>query len=167
MKPFNEGKDYNGQVKPFGFLVAFMARGACDEEFEPILGDKPQRGRPSQRRTLKPIAPFERDPAKAVAQAFDRETGAQIAASELQTYAEALRFYHVSPEDKFENGGPVDVGRTERRRLVVTGIRLIGKEANKVGDAGESDPVSSAVAEFRRTADAGRPCKPRRTGVKR
>ena len=69
--------------------------------------------------------------------------------SELRTYAEALALYHVSAEEKFENGGPADVGPTVRRHLHVKKIGLIGKEANQVGEAGEEDGESIAVMEFR------------------
>lgn len=157
MTPFNEGKDYNDQVKPFGFLVGFNALATHGAKFETIGDEELQRGRPLQRRTFKPIAPFERDSAKAVALAFDRETGEPAPASALKTHAGALRSYHLSPEDKFENGGPYDVGQTKRRHLVVTGIWLIGKEANKVGDAGQPDPIASAVAEGRPSEDGEKP----------
>ena len=149
MESFNENKPVTAQVKPFGFLVAFSARATTASDFEAIIEDAPKRGRPARPRTLKPIAPYERDdPGKAASRVFDRDTGEPVPVSALKTYAEALRAYHVSPEDKFENGGPVDTGPTKRRHLVITGIQLIGKEANKVGDAGEADPVSGAVAEF-------------------
>lgn len=56
-----------------------------------------------------------------------------VAVDELRTYAEALALFHLSPEDKFENGGPWDIGPTVRRHVRGTGVQLIGKEANKVG----------------------------------
>ena len=59
-----------------------------------------------------------------------------------------LAQYHLSPEDKFENGQFLDRGRTERRHVVATGFAWIGKEANQVGDSGEADPIWSAVAEM-------------------
>ena len=58
--------------------------------------------------------------------------------------------YHASAEEKFENGGPNDVGPTTRRHLVITGLGFIGKEAKQVGDAGGEDAESEAVAEFGR-----------------
>ena len=100
-----------------------------------------KRGRPNKARTPKPIAPFERDPALAARMAFDRETGEPVPVEQLKTYREALALYHLSAEDKFENGGPCDIGTTRRRHIEVTGMTLIGKEANKVGEAGEIDPI--------------------------
>jgi hypothetical protein len=148
MKPFNEGKSYAQQVKPFGFLVAFMARGMALDDMEQIVADVSQRGRPSKTRKPKPIAPFERDPLIAVSKAFDRETGEPVAPHALKSYQAALQLYHNSPEDKFENGGPADFGQTVRRHLRIKAIRLIGKEANRVDDVGAPDPVSEACVEF-------------------
>ena len=55
--------------------------------------------------------------------------------------SEALAQYHLSPESKFENGRFWDRGRTERRHIVATEFVLIGEEANRVGESGESDPI--------------------------
>ena len=41
--------------------------------------------------------------------------------------------------------------RTERRHVVATDFVLIGKEANTVGESGESDPIVAAVEEFQRS----------------
>jgi len=150
VKSFNENKPYPEQIKPFGFMVAPVAQGASDLEPEvELVGDIP-RGRPQVYSRPKPIAPFEREPAKAAACAFDRETGEPVPLEFLKSYAETLRHYHLSAEDKFENGSPWDTGLTNRRHVVATEVFLIGKEANKVGDFGESDPESEAVAKFKR-----------------
>lgn len=130
-------------------MVAPMARcGAFAEESEaPLIGEV-KRGRPPKDRAPKPIAPYERDPAIAASRAFDRKTGEPVSVGELKTYADALALYHLSEENKFENGRAFDLGRTERRHIRVAGTRLIGKEANTVGDAGEEDPTTEAVVEF-------------------
>lgn len=144
MKPYNEGRPYHEEVKPFGFLVAFMARRdvAGGKHFGQ-LAEPSWRGRPRSDRLPKPIAPFECESAKAVAQAFDRETGQPVLSEQLKTCAEALRAYHLSPETKFENGDFFDRGRTERRHVKAVAVRLIGKEANKVGEAGEPDAIGA------------------------
>jgi len=56
--------------------------------------------------------------------------------------------YHLSCEDKFANAQFLDRGRTERRHVVATGFVWIGKEANRVGESGEADPILSAVQVF-------------------
>jgi hypothetical protein len=102
--------------------------------------DEPKRGRPPKREDLKPIAPFDSDPARASPNVIDRETGESIPSDKLKTYAEVLCQYHLSSEDKFDHGQFLDRGRTERRQVVATGLVLIGKEANRVGESG--DPTS-------------------------
>ena len=149
MKCFNAGKAYPDQVKPFGFMVAPIARtGAMAEMPTPEFVDPSKRGRPRKTVRPKPISSFERDGALAGAMAFDRVSGEPVEPEALKTYAEALALFHLSPEDKFENGGPWDVGRTQRRHIVVSGIQLIGKEANRVGPSGEPDPTIAATATF-------------------
>ena len=76
------------------------------------------------------------------------DTGERIRPEQLKTYAEVLAQYHLSPEGKFANGSFLDRGRTERRHVVATGFAWIGKEANRIGDSGESNPVDSTVQHF-------------------
>ena len=64
-------------------------------------------------------------------------TGKPIQPEQLKTYAEVLAQYHLSCEDKFENGQFRDRGRTERRHVVATGFVWIGKEANQIGSFGK------------------------------
>jgi len=137
MTHYNLGKPYAEQVKPFGFMVAPTALTELWLDMPVDEVDSSKRGRPRKLNRPKPISPYERDPEKLEGLIFDRETGEQVSMHELKSYAEALGFYHLSPEDKFENGGPVDRGLTRRRRVVVSDIALIGKEANKVGAYGE------------------------------
>jgi len=148
MGKYNDCRAYSDQVKPFGFMVAPTAKG--EALCEPVIKavDVIQRGRPTRRKIPKPISPFERDPAMAATHAFDRETGEPVLLNELKSYADVLRFYHLSPEDKFENGGPWERGLTRRRHVVASSVVLIGKEANKVGEFGEGDPAADTVSSF-------------------
>lgn len=146
MKAYNEGKPYHKQVKPFGFLVSLTARlGIWLKSSLGKLAEPHKRGAPKKFKPPKPIAPFERDSANAVEQAFDRETGRPVLAEELKTYEECLSSYHLSLEDKFENGEFFDRGETRRRRVIVETIELIGKEANNVGEVGEVDPKEATT----------------------
>ena len=129
-KPYDAGKSYRDQVKPFNFLIAFQAKPALSPDEEFVLG-KPKRGRKPKQRDLKPIAPFSKDLEEASRNVFDRETGQPIDPRDLKTYREALRFYQLSPEAKFLDGDYTDRGRTERRHVQATVIECIGKEANK------------------------------------
>ncbi len=146
---WNQDQPYQDQIKPFGFLSAFTAKSGClIEPRQDVIVGTPGRGRPTKSKTPKPIAPFERDSRLAVSQAFDRIAGDQVHPSELKTYAEALAQFHLSTEDKFENGDFIHVGETRRRHVQVENVGLIGKEANKVGSCGEADPIVSAQASF-------------------
>jgi hypothetical protein len=155
---YNAGKAYEDQVRPFGFLIVFTAKSgllADAPDPESCVVEASQRGRPPKRRDVKPIAPFDSDPARALPKVFCRVTGKAVRAAELMTYADVLAQYHVSPEHKFENGDHLDRGRTERRHVVATGQVWIGKEANQVGESGEADPIWSAVEEFAATQGSG------------
>jgi hypothetical protein len=145
---WNDRKPYDKQIRPFGFLLAFMPRTGPFAPLLETLTDGPRRGRPSQTEVLAPIAPHDRDPARALLKVFDRLTGKSVSPERLKTYAEVLAQYHLSCEDKFENGQFLDRGRTERRHVVATGFTWIGKEANQVGESGEAHPIMSAAQEF-------------------
>lgn len=109
---FNAEKSYIDRVRPFNFMLAFHPKKHLKE--------------------LKPVAPYNKDHTKALAQCFDRATGEKISKRQLKTYEEALAQYHLHPESKFLNGDFLDKGHTERRHIVVKTIRYIGKEANKL-----------------------------------
>lgn len=106
------------------------------------------RGVPMKTKRAKPITTFERGPALVANLDVDRETSERVQKEDLKTVSEALANYHLWTEDKFENGGPWDCGRTRRRRVQIVETVLIGKEATKVGKGGEIDPVCGEVAIF-------------------
>lgn len=149
MKHYNDGKPYHQQVKPFGFLVSMTASsGLWAAPDCGALADPSKRGRPFKSATPKPISPFERDSGKAAAQASDRVTGEPVRAEQLKSYSECLGQYHLSSEDKFENAEFTNRGLIRRRHVIVHAVRLIGKEANKVGEAGSADQVATENAEY-------------------
>lgn len=149
MDSWNEGKAYEDRVRPFGFLVSLMARtGAFADGIAAEIVDPTRRGRPLKSSKPKPIAPFERDHDKAANQAFDRESGERVAPCLMKTYAEALAQFHLSTEDKFDNGDFYDAGTTVRRHVRALIATPIGKEANKVSASGSPDPSSPATITF-------------------
>ena len=142
---WNEGRPYEEQIRPFGFLLSFMPRKGLFRPFTAETVEDARPGRPPRTDEIAPIAPYDSDPSRAVGKAFDRITGRAVDPEELKTYAEALAQYHLSCEDKFENGQFLDRGRTERRHVIASGVVLIGKEANQVGKSGEGHPTLSAL----------------------
>ena len=129
---YNAGKPYHRQVRPFGFMVMFQQ-------------DEGQSG-PST--MLRVIAPFNRNPAAAARQAFDRDSGQPVSPRLLKTYASALRTYYNHPEAKFLNGERGDRGPTRRRHIVAKSIIHIGKEANKLDIQSVSGVDPDAQVEF-------------------
>ncbi len=132
-KPWNEGKSYAAQVKPFGFMTAFQARNGSWAGFDQEPVDGPRgRGRPNAKAQFAPVAPFNKEPEKALAEAFDRNTGESVPERRLKTYREALCQYHLASEAKFENGIGRNLGETIRRHIKAARITLIGKEGNNL-----------------------------------
>jgi hypothetical protein len=131
-KTYNAGRPYALQVKPFNFLSAFQETSCSDESFiGEIEPTATARRRKSAKQTLRPIAPYSRDPVEAARACFDRETGQPISHDRLKTYAQALSSYHLRPESKFENGDFYDRGPTRRRHVRVVRVEYIGKESNR------------------------------------
>jgi hypothetical protein len=128
----NRDRPYREQVRPFNFLLAGIAvgpaeRGLLKERYpslEALLakfeGRKPY-----------PVAPFDRDPARAAGRCHDRLLGLPIPEPLLQTYADVLAFHWLHPVDKFLNGDYLDEGETQRRHICVVGVEHIGKEAHR------------------------------------
>jgi hypothetical protein len=131
-KTHNADRPYASQVKPFNFLSAFQETSCSDLSFigeiEPTATVRRRKG---AKQTLRPIAPYSRDPVEAAKACFDRETGQPIPVGRLKTYAQALSSYHVRPESKFENGDFYDRGPTRRRHVQVVRVEYIGKESNR------------------------------------
>jgi hypothetical protein len=120
----NQSRPCRERVRPFNFLLAATAERVQPET---IVGTGRKRKSP---RRPKPVAPYDKDHGKALAQAFDRNTGEPIPPERLVSYAEALRQYHLHPEAKFLNGDYLDQGMTQRRHVRMTFARHIGKESN-------------------------------------
>lgn len=113
---FNATKAYAGQVRPFGFMIAFQAKAdpRLDDELPAV------------------IAPYDKDVERAAAKAFDRRTGGPVPRSRLRTYRQALAQYHLHPEAKFRHADYTDAGTTERRHVSSLLTTYIGKEANEL-----------------------------------
>lgn len=136
-KPWNSGRGYANQVKPFNFLISFQARNGVWGDFRSSeVAEMPGRGRPRKPKELSPVAPFHTDTADAATRAFDRVSGEPVSIHQLKTYAEALAQYHLSPEPKFAHARYFDRGQTERRHVVASNVRLIGKEGHRVEEDG-------------------------------
>ena len=131
-KTYNADRPYAEQVKPFNFLSAFQETSCSDLSFigaiEPTAKARRRKG---TKQTLRPIAPYNRNPVEATKTCFDRETGQPISADRLKTYAQALSSYHLRPESKFQNADFYDRGPTRRRHVRTLRVEYIGKESNR------------------------------------
>jgi hypothetical protein len=136
-RKYNQGRPYREQVRPFGFLLAFQARGrvASMARGETILMGTPQRQRAKRRKhpddLPRAVAPYDTDHREAASHCFDRLTGEPVSSRRLMTYREALLRYHLQPEAKFDNGRWVDRRETVRRHVTAERVVFIGKEANR------------------------------------
>ncbi|RIJ66172.1 hypothetical protein D1604_09620 [Brevundimonas sp. LPMIX5] len=124
---WNRGRPYRDQVKPFGFLLAMS--GHLKLEDERIVETNSTERRRSAKRP-RPISSYDQDHAKAVASAFDRQSGEPVPATALKSYGETLAQYHIQPESKFLNADYLDRGVTTRRHVRMIATRHIGKESN-------------------------------------
>ena len=126
-KTYNAGKPYRDQVKPFGFLLSLSVKLFAPRETITLATTKRRQRKLSP---IKPVAPYDKNLAKAVARTFCRETEAPVPASALKNYAEDMAQYHLHPESKFLNGDYLDRGPTQRRHVRMSATRHIGKESN-------------------------------------
>jgi transcriptional regulator with XRE-family HTH domain len=131
-KTYNANRPYAAQVKPFNFLSAFQETSCTDLSFigeiDPAAKTRRRKG---TKQTLRPIAPYNRNPIEATKTCFDRETAQPISADRLKTYAQALSNYHLRPESKFDNADFYDRGLTRRRHVRTLRVEYIGKESNR------------------------------------
>ena len=128
-KPYNRGRPYEKQVRPFGFLLAMQS-----EKIELRVHDDPEALAwwRNYKRDPAPTAPYARNPNLAAKSAFDRRhRDLKIPVRWLTSYAEALADYHLQPENKFRGGEwRGNSGPLERRHIIATGSQMIGKEAD-------------------------------------
>jgi hypothetical protein len=146
----NDERPYTDQVRPSNFLLAYqinpVAIHECPEFLTSITDEGALRAEPVK--LPRPVAPFDRDPAKAASRCFDRDTGMTIPARVLKTYKDALAAYHLRPEHKFLNGNYLDWGVTRRRHVKPIAIRQIGKESNRWQEAFYLGSEESAEIDY-------------------
>lgn len=160
MARWNDSRCYEEQIRPFGFLLSFMARTGVFAALSATPLEELRRGRPPTTDTLAPLAPYDSDPARALSKVFDRATGKAVRPEQLKTYSEVLAQYHLSSEDKFANGQFLDRGQTARRHVGASEFVWIGKEANRIGESGEVDPARSHVQAFPSNCRPSLPSRP-------
>ena len=132
-------------VGPGNFLLTFQLR-KTELSVRLVARHKKRSSRP---KAVHPVAPYDKDPARAAQRAFDRETNEPVPVSRLATYADVFREYPRHAEAKFQNAGALDKGITERRRVHIRArnIILIGKESNEY-DEEEVELDAEATASF-------------------
>lgn len=153
-KGYNAGKPEIEQVKPFNFLLSFIAKRDFGSQFGNVY-EKPKRGRPKNTKPISPVAPYSKDPIEAARNAFDRETGKTISVEELMTYREALAQYHMHPEAKFLDADFMDAGSVRRRHIKALLPTYIGKESNALEEQyflGISDDLLMEIQNGNRDA---------------
>lgn len=124
---YNSELPRSEQVKPFNFLLSFQARNlALLATSDPDAASWIQKRKPAPR----PAGPYEKYPAKAAANAFDRAMKLPIPKRWLQTYTDVLRKYHLHTEAKFHGGFANASGKLWRRHIDAFAVRHIGKEAH-------------------------------------
>lgn len=139
--PYNRRREYQASVRPFGFLLTF----SCQKLDELAANDSiAAEWRRKTKTEPAPVSPFDRDPAKAAENAFDRHQKGKAVPSEwLKTYVDQLAQYHLQPEPKFFGGEVTRArGSLRRRHVVFDGLQLIGKESDHWQEQeliGESD----------------------------
>jgi hypothetical protein len=114
-------------VKPFNFLSAFQETSCSDLSFIGEIEPATAQQRKGTKQTLRPIAPYNRNPVEAAKTCFDRETAQPISTKRLKTYAQTLSTYHLRPQSNSRT--PISM---------IAGQRVGGKavEWNRAGSVG-------------------------------
>jgi hypothetical protein len=139
-KAHNRGRPYANQVRPFNFLLSFQS-----QKLEQLAAVDPEAAAwlKANRRDPSPAAPYDRDPTKAAARAFDRRLkDASVPVRWLKSYGRSLSRYHLHPEAKFWGGDWTEAGTLRRRHVVAAGVQHLGKEADQFEEqlfTGEDD----------------------------
>jgi len=140
---YNRGLPYPVKVKPFNFLLMFHVSPVAWQTREP---ESANFDLPNDLPSV--VAPYDRDPAVAVAHCFDRDTKKPIPALFLKTYAQALAQYHVHPEAKFGNADFLDRGETLRWHVTSKFVQYVGKEANRWEEQAYLGEIPDAQIEY-------------------
>ena len=128
---YNPTKPDTARIRPFNFMLMYQADPMADwaqwhlkERIEAARADEPP--------TV--IGPYYNDANKAARRCIDRNSGHPVPIGMLMTYRQVLAQYHLRPEPKFLNADYRDSGFVRRRRVKVSGVAYIGKEANRWGE---------------------------------
>ena len=127
---FNLGKPYRQRIRPGGFLISFPTKNPARLQGNLRIPVRPT-STIDKERDLSPYAPYNKDIRNAATACFDRRTGKPIPVERLKTYAEALRYFHIRPQDKYEGGRYLDTGTVRRRDLMPLWFDIIGKEVRR------------------------------------
>jgi hypothetical protein len=156
-KGYNRERDYPDKIKPFNFMLRFYAElligGHAIDADDDAPTYKPRFG---AEKTLRPIAPFDKDPGIAAQYCFDRATGEPIAPQQLSTYAQELAQYHLHPDSKFLGAEYFDSGVTQRRHVFAANVQHIGKEADHLEEQLELGTDPDALLEYGTGTDGAR-----------
>lgn len=149
---YNASQPPEKRVRPGNFLLTIQVKPLAETMPVRLVINNgcTTKARTSKPKPVHPVAPFHRDPAIAAKQAFDRETGDPVAAKDLLTYADIFKGYPHHAESKFLNGGPIDIGRTERKLIYIKpeNIFHIGKESNEYEEVGYSPEMADMIANW-------------------
>ena len=141
---YNADKPYAAQVKPNNFLLMFQVDEAAWRRS--VERDEPCPGMPAA------VAPYSKDLRVAARACFDRRTGAPVPTKFHKSIAQALSRYHLHPEPKYRNADYTDIGRVTRRRLAITHVEHIGKEAHRWEEQLHLGEIPEAQLVYQRDA---------------